>query len=121
MDVVYLTIICVLLLVFSIALLLFHRHYQIRLKREVRRAQRSEQLKSVFLANISHALRTPLNAIIGFSNLIIEEKDENFANGRRYARQIFGFSRFSAEYPRRADNESIRQKDEDNRHQSHHL
>lgn len=77
MDVVYLTIICVLLLAFSIALLLFHRHYQIRLKREVRRAQRSEQLKSVFLANISHALRTPLNAIIGFSNLIIEEKDEN--------------------------------------------
>ena len=36
------------------------------------KAEESDKLKSAFLANISHELRTPLNAIIGFSNLIID-------------------------------------------------
>ena len=38
---------------------------------EMERAQQSEELKDVFLNNLSHALRTPLNAIIGFSDLMM--------------------------------------------------
>ncbi len=35
------------------------------------RAIKSEELKGIFLSNMSHALRTPLNAIIGFSDLML--------------------------------------------------
>lgn len=49
-------------------------HYKKQLEREVKRSQKSEQLKSIFLANVSHALRTPLNAIIGFSDVILNEE-----------------------------------------------
>ena len=38
---------------------------------EMSRAQQSEELKDIFLNNLSHALRTPLNAIIGFSDLLM--------------------------------------------------
>ncbi|MFN2546128.1 MAG: response regulator [Myxococcales bacterium] len=37
---------------------------------------RANQLKSEFLANMSHELRTPLNAVIGFSELMLEEKQK---------------------------------------------
>jgi len=33
--------------------------------------------KSEFLANVSHELRTPLNAIIGYSEMLMEEAEEN--------------------------------------------
>ena len=63
---------------FALLLLIYmqHRHNK-RLHLEMRRAQKSEQLKTVFLANVSHALRTPLNAIIGFSDMLrVDDKDE---------------------------------------------
>lgn len=34
------------------------------------RAEESDRMKSLFLANTSHELRTPLNAIVGFSELL---------------------------------------------------
>lgn len=42
----------------------------------------SDSIKNIFLSNISHELRTPMNAIIGFSDLLLSDKDtpqlENF-------------------------------------------
>ncbi|PZO39053.1 MAG: hypothetical protein DCF19_15110 [Pseudanabaena frigida] len=38
-------------------------------------AQEASKTKSSFLANMSHELRTPLNAILGFTQLIIEERN----------------------------------------------
>ena len=71
-----LIIIFVLLIGFGIAFYFMYRYHEYQLKREIKRAQKSELLKSVFLDNISRALRAPLNAILGYSNLILEEKDE---------------------------------------------
>ena len=48
------------------------------LKRETERANDSDRMKSVFLANMTHEIRTPLNAIVGFSDLLqaIDSPDE---------------------------------------------
>lgn len=40
------------------------------------KAEALDRLKSAFLANMSHEIRTPLNSIIGFSDLLVEAKDE---------------------------------------------
>lgn len=48
-------------------------------------AERSDKLKSAFLANISHEIRTPLNAIVGFSNLM---QDASLEERKEYLRII---------------------------------
>lgn len=70
-------ILIVLLIVFCIGFFFVYVHYRKLLKNAIRRAQKSEQLKSVFIDNASHTLRSPLNAILGYSNMILEEKDES--------------------------------------------
>ncbi len=47
-----------------------------KLKKEEEKAQKSDKLKSAFLANLSHEIRTPMNAIVGFSELLEEEDIE---------------------------------------------
>lgn len=83
-------IIILLLIGFGVLLYFIYRYYDQRLKREIFRAQKSEQLKSVFLDNATHTLRTPLDAIIGYSNLILEEddKDMNSAQVKEMANHI---------------------------------
>lgn len=43
-------------------------------------ARKEEEEKDIFLHNISHEIRTPLNAIVGFSNLLIDDKDQTMDN-----------------------------------------
>ena len=75
--VVIISVVVFLLIAFGIGFLLVRRHYTKRLDVAVKRAQKSEQLKSVFIDNISRTLRSPLNAIEGSCNKILQEKDEN--------------------------------------------
>lgn len=44
--------------------------YEIELEKAKEKAEKSDKLKSSFLANLSHEIRTPMNAIIGFSDLL---------------------------------------------------
>ena len=75
---IILFIVIILLLAGSFVFFLFlHRYYEKRLAKAVRHAQRSEQLKSVFLSNVSRALRTPLNAILGYTELMLDGDDES--------------------------------------------
>ncbi len=71
-----LKLLIILTLIFALPICIYfiRRYYLRQLRNEVTRAQKSEQIKSVFLANVSHALRTPLNSIIGFSDVILKEK-----------------------------------------------
>lgn len=48
-----------------------------QLKKAKEKSEESDRLKSSFLANINHEIRTPLNAIIGFSEILIDEKEED--------------------------------------------
>lgn len=54
------------------------------LKETLIKAQKADEAKSSFLANISHEIRTPLNAIIGFSELISNRNDLNI-QGKKQA------------------------------------
>ena len=92
-------IIFILFIAFAVGFLLMKRHYVRLLDVAVRRAQKSEQLKSVFIDNISRTLRSPLNAIAGFSNKILEEKEENMTpQVRKLASDISDYSKELVEY-----------------------
>ena len=54
-----------------------------KLKAEMIRAKKSEELKDIFLSNLSHSLRTPLNAIIGFSDLMMSESNGDMPEDER--------------------------------------
>jgi signal transduction histidine kinase/CheY-like chemotaxis protein len=45
-------------------------------------AEEATQAKSEFLANMSHELRTPLNAIIGYTEMMLEDAEDEGANER---------------------------------------
>lgn len=51
--------------------------YAEQLKREMKKAENSNIMKTTFIANISHEMRTPLTSIIGFAELLKETKLDN--------------------------------------------
>jgi signal transduction histidine kinase/DNA-binding response OmpR family regulator len=55
-----------------------HHMDQLRQEAELatRNAELASQAKSTFLANMSHELRTPLNAIIGYSEILMEDSED---------------------------------------------
>jgi signal transduction histidine kinase len=57
----------------------------------VKRAVEADQLKSEFIASMSHELRAPLNSIIGFSEVIKQELYGNIGNPqyKGYAEDIY--------------------------------
>lgn len=66
-------------LIFFIVILCILIWINKRLKKKLivakEKSERSDRLKSAFLANMNHEIRTPLNAIAGFSQLLADETD----------------------------------------------
>lgn len=60
----------------QIAIAVKHRLSEEKLKEARKIAERSERLKTEFLAQISHEIRTPLNAILSFNALIRQEVED---------------------------------------------
>jgi PAS domain S-box-containing protein len=55
--------------------------------------ERANQLKTEFLASMSHELRSPLHTIIGFTELLVESGEEELSERqRRFVRNIHGDS-----------------------------
>ncbi len=46
-------------------------------------ALNASRLKTQFLANMSHELRTPLNSIIGYTQFVLDDKDQPIAEDQR--------------------------------------
>ncbi|MCK9160994.1 MAG: HAMP domain-containing histidine kinase [Bacteroidaceae bacterium] len=70
-DFTILAMICILMIV----IIIYARRGFVESKKAQFKAEEADQIKSAFLANINHEIRTPLNAIVGFSQLIVDEKD----------------------------------------------
>jgi signal transduction histidine kinase len=65
-----------------------HHETAIKLRIAKHEAERANDAKAVFLAKMSHQLRTPLNAIIGYSEILLEDTEDEQANAVEELRAI---------------------------------
>lgn len=72
-----------------------HRETAARLRSALTDAEKASHAKSIFLAKISHELRTPLNAVIGYSELVMEDLEDDDSKTERLSdvRRINGAGR----------------------------
>jgi signal transduction histidine kinase len=68
---------------------------EIKAKRQNDRAEASEKIKQVFIANMSHEILTPMNAIVGFA-VLLEESEMNIEQ-KEYIRAIIKSGEFLKE------------------------
>lgn len=72
-GILFLVLACILFMFIA-----YSRHkYGVQLKMAKDKAEEADRLKSAFLANMNHEIRTPLNAIVGFSQVLIDEEDQD--------------------------------------------
>ncbi|MGE3246077.1 MAG: sensor histidine kinase [Beijerinckiaceae bacterium] len=57
-----------------------HRTTSVRLLQVKEEADKANRMKSIFLAKMSHELRTPLNAVIGYSEILLENFQDDERN-----------------------------------------
>ena len=62
-----------------------HRETAIRLREAKDMAVEANRAKSIFLAKMSHELRTPLNAVIGFSEILLDDVEQDSKDCRKRA------------------------------------
>jgi signal transduction histidine kinase len=62
-----------------------HRETALRLREAKDMADVANRAKSIFLAKMSHELRTPLNAVIGFSEILLEDEEQESNNEQKKA------------------------------------
>ena len=60
------------------------RNMQVELIKAKEKAEKNAQLKTQFLANMSHDIRNPLNAILGFSKILADEADLTISDRNKY-------------------------------------
>lgn len=64
------------------------KQYQQEQERLRVKAEESDRLKSIFLANLSHEIRTPMNSILGFSEILMKSKELKAEERLQYLKLI---------------------------------